>query len=83
MEPTEAVWRVLLWGLGICVSGFFVLLGMVVKTSKDVAKPLQEIRDALLGTLSPRKPGLFSDFYQMRDDIENFKLQCEKRHNAK
>jgi hypothetical protein len=54
---------------------------MVIKTSKEVARPLQEIRDALLGKMSPRKPGLFSDFYAMKEDFERMKVQCERRHN--
>jgi hypothetical protein len=83
MESTEAVWNVLLWGLGICVSGFFVLLGMVIKTSKEVARPLQEIRDALLGTMSPRKPGLFSDFYSMKEEFERMQAECNRRHTIK
>ena len=81
MDSTAELWNVLLWGLGICASGFFVLLGMVIKTSKEVARPLQEIRDALLGTMSPHRPGLFSDFYSMRDEFERMKEQCEKRHD--
>ena len=80
METGYQIWSALIATLALCSTGFFFLLRTVNKTSVDVAKPLQEIRDALLGTLSPRKPGLFSDFYQMREDIEKFKEQCEKRH---
>ena len=80
MHDIDALWQVILWGLGICATGFFIMLGMVIKTSKDVAIPLQEIRDALLGTLSPKRPGLISEFYALRAEFEKFKVECARNH---
>ncbi len=73
-----ALWNVLLWGLGICSVGFFTLLGITLKTSLAMGKPLQEIRDALLGSL--KKPvGLIHEFSSMTERVERIEKRCEER----
>lgn len=78
MDQSEAIWQVLLWGLGICATGFFTLLGLFFKSSRDMSKPLQEIRDALVGTLD--KPGLIPKFHNMEHEISSIKEKCIVHH---
>ena len=79
MDEINALWNVVLWGLGICATGFFVLLGIMLKASREVTAPLQQIRDALLGTLSPVRPGLISKFHKLVEDFDRFKQTCNER----
>jgi hypothetical protein len=47
-------------------------------------KPLQEIRDALLGSMAePDKPGLFAQVRVLIMDFKDFQVQCNDRHERK
>jgi len=70
----SALWGVVLGGLGICATGFFFLIVLVLKVPSNVTKPLQEIRDALIGTLE--KPGLIPKFHNMEKEIKHIKDNC-------
>ena len=75
MESDIAIlWKVLLWGLGLCATGFFVLLGITLKTANGMTKPVEEIRDALVGTLDT--PGLITKFHNAEKEIKFIKDNC-------
>jgi hypothetical protein len=78
MEGIDHLWRFIMWGFGICASGFFVLLGIVLKTAASMTKPVREIRDALIGTL--HKPGLLTKFYGLEEDVRDNKKICDEKH---
>ena len=71
MENIDQLFRVTMWGFGICASGFFVLLTIVISTANSMTKPVREIRDALVGTL--QKKGLITKFYEIEEDVKEIK----------
>ena len=76
MEPEiHTLWEFAMWGFGICSAGFFLLLGMLFRTSLRMSKPVNEIRDALIGTFE--KPGLITRHYKLESDIEEIKKKCK------
>jgi len=72
------LFKLVLWGLGICTTGFFVLLSMVLRVPGSVTKPLNEIRDALLGDFS--KPGIITKVHSNEKRIDRVEKNCEKTH---
>lgn len=78
MDNTE-LFRFMMWGFGICASGFFVLLSIVVGTAHNMTKPVKEIRDALIGTLI--KKGIITKIFEMEEDVKEIKKELEK-YNA-
>lgn len=77
-ETLEQLWTFTLWGFGTCAAGFFVLLGITLKTAGKMTKPVEQIRDALVGTFD--QPGLITRHYKLEEDIKNFKKKCDNRH---
>jgi len=70
--------KIVLWVGGICTTGFFVLLTMVLKVPGSVTHPLNQIRDALLGDFD--KPGLITKVHNNGKSIADLKNKFEKHH---
>jgi len=72
------LWTFTYWGLGICASGFFTLLVIVLKTSKDSQVTLQEIRDGLMGDF--KNPGIVPKVFSHEEEIRRMKERCDRFH---
>lgn len=74
-ESVNQLWVFCMWGFGICATGFFAMVTIVVKTSYDMTKPVREIRDALIGTYEQK--GLITKHHELREDVDGL---LEKIH---
>ena len=77
-ETVKQLWIFTLWGFGTCATGFFVLLTIVLRTASRMTKPVEDIRDALIGTFN--KPGLITRHHDLEKSVEDNKKICKKRH---
>lgn len=71
--------KVMMWGLGICATGFFFLATWMRQlTDRTLIKEIKEIKDALIGDIE--KPGILTVVHRNKEDIKNIKLRCKEIH---
>jgi hypothetical protein len=71
--------KILMWGFGICVTGFF-FLAMWIRQVSDalILDEIKSIKIALVGDVT--KPGMLSILHKHTDEIKYIKSNCEKNH---
>lgn len=81
MEGVKQIWDILLWGFGICATGFFLLAGWMwwivqklngavalQKNIENISQSIKKIEDALLGDYQHK--GIISRHYDLERRIE-------------
>lgn len=77
MGTTNQLLTFVIWGFGLCTTGFFFLAGCIwwmarqLPEAKSIAKDLHDIKTSLLGTMD--KPGIISVLTNVRRDVEDLK----------
>jgi hypothetical protein len=72
--------KIVLWGLGLSVTGFFFLAMWIRQVSdRTIIDELKQIRLALVGDMV--KPGVITILHQQQSEIDGIKRNCEKTHD--
>jgi len=75
----DLILKIIMWGLGICASGFFFLAMWIRKVAdKLLLAEIREIKEALVGTFD--RPGIITLVYLHTEDIKEIKKRCKEIH---
>ncbi len=83
----QSLYNLIIWGLGVCAGGFFLLAGWIYSisrdlgTSKQILDELKQIKVGLFGDM--KTLGLVAQVHHHTNTIDDIKKNCKDIQSKK